>query len=80
MELYKVGYSPTAYRLIGSKPISQMQGLNRPLPILTKARCLYSIGNLSVDQAYKEVSNTVKNPIGELIKNSYRETSTRNCP
>ena len=77
MELYKVGYSPTAYRLIGSKPISQMQGLNRPLPILTKARCLYSIGNLSVDQAYKEASKMKENPVGELVKNSYRETSTR---
>jgi len=77
MDLYKVSYPPTAYRPIGSPPISQMQGLNRPLPILTRARSLYHIGDISVDQAYKEASKTKKNPVGELVKNSYRETSTR---
>jgi len=77
MELYKVSYPPTAYRLIGSLPISRMQGLNRPLPILTRARSLYHIGDLTVEQAYKEASKMKENPVGELVKNSYRETSTR---
>jgi len=77
MDLYKVSYPPTAYRLIGSPPISQMRGLNRPLSILTRARSLYHIGNLSADQAYKQVSKMKENPVGVLVKNSYRETSTR---